>query len=421
MRTRTPFDEKTAVIPYDRRLDVLKAKKLLNPPNVALFDVIFNWIDFRKAVRIGKERYYSGWTQLVSQQEIGNTIGASREWVSMRLKVFEDKGIIKIQRVGSLFRYRVRVYPDALKEKRELEKEPEKTEKEGVSKSNTVSNANSENISQRCENISQKCENISHIQEGPEIKTPLPPTDSHKKDQSKSETSSRKGFSKKGITSEMLAKFIETFSSEKPDNTQQRRWYGAMSKLVSKVDSDVRMVKQFPEDTDRFPKVRDVIGRSLRHYEQSSDPPQWPGYLLEMGYEVVSNFIALVIEREKPIERPEAKPELSEEERQEVQKNFKELRKELGFDDEVVIEEDTPTEPTESKTKSAQKLSVVLMPMIDTLAEQMDGRPHERIEQAKELIPDIVEQHTPGVVLRAIDIALFESGHKKPVNPNRKD
>ena len=131
-------------------------------------------------------------------------------------------------------------------------------------------------------------------------------------------------------------------------------------------------------------------------------------------------FISLVVDREKPIERPEPEPEISEEERKRRIEKMRNVRKELGFDDEVVIEEED-TEPKEPLIKVAEALSLELMPFADGLAESMDKRPHERIEDVKALVDMDWDTYTPGVILRAIDIALFESGHKKPVNPNRKD
>ena len=286
LRTKTPFDDRTAVIPYDRRLDVLKAKKLLNPHNVALFDVIFNWIDFHKVVRIGNERYYSGWTRIVSQGEIADSIGAERTWVSRRLKIFEEKGIIKIQRVGSMFRYRVRVYPDALKEKRNAEK----AEKQGVLERHSVSEEHSVGETQKCASETQKCASETHIQEEKRETTPLPPPDSNKKTNNNSGKSHKLEGLKKRIAAKKLQDFIKVFAAINPDKESQRRWYGAMAKVVSMIEQDPRMMKTFPEESARLEKTDVVLSRTFKHFEQSGNPPQWPGYLFGVGFNVVSDF-----------------------------------------------------------------------------------------------------------------------------------
>ena len=234
-----------------------------------------------------------------------------------------------------------------------------------------MSNANSENISQKCENISQKCENTSHIQERLESKTPLPPSDSDKKDDSNSGKSHKLEGLKKRITAKKLQDFIKVFAAINPDKESQRRWYGAMAKLVSMVEQDPRMMRTFPEESARLEKTDVVLSRTFKHFEQSGNPPQWPGYLFGVGFNVVSDFITLVADREKPIERPEPPEEISEEERKRRIANIQNVRKELGFDDEVVIEEEEDTEPKEPRIKIAEVLSLELMPVADGLTKHL--------------------------------------------------
>ena len=417
--------DRFAPVPVHELNDMLNEVELNTDKNFRICVAICHFTNFKRSITIGDEKYFTGDSIAVATETIADMADISRSRCNEKLILFEQKGILKRKRVGHKFSYRLKFWQDLENEKKgvTLAVTSERNSK-GNSKGNSKRNSSDETVTLAVtptvtQTDTSEGTHREKRKENPPLKSPEKENDD---DESSKDDASVGGGFIKSKSSEYLQRFRQVFSPDEQINaSRHRQWFNAMKKVVSYVFDDSRMVKTFGDV--REDKVVWVMDRVFRYYEGSGNPPQWPGFIMQNGLSVVNDFISQAIQRDKPIEHPEPLPKLTKEEKETRVENMQQLRKDVRETTGVevaslpVVEDEI--EGQEQVVKTSAMLAMDLMPLADTLAEHLDSKPHERIDCVKNLRPDIewaVYDTSPGVILRAINLVLYESGHKKPVN-----
>ena len=408
-------------IPRDSVKEMFENVGLSFSQNVGYCVAIGHYLNRKRRVKIGNDEYPSGWSIPVADETIASVMGLARSTVCDKLNLLEEKKILEVKDGCYRFKY----WTEWLKIARNPELKPttendeiiyEETDSNPNTNSDTNSDSNSDTNSdtnsdmvsesrQKKSESRQKKSESRHVVEALDDSSrypPNPPTH-HNHDH----TSGNEGGVKE-LIQESLTSFCEVFApNEKLDGKKKKRWVDAVRDLISYITGDTRIVKVFDE-SDRLVQAKWVIHKVFKFFETDGFPPQWPGYILERRKDVVDDFIAQAVGKNKPYKPPPEIVEQTPEQKQANIENMGKLREALGITDEPEPKLEPVKQPKQHESVSvAARLASELGAVAGELIPMGEAHSYERILHTKTLLPDVEwDQYTDGVILRAVDIAL---------------
>lgn len=317
-------------------LDEAGLKK--SPYNVVLYE-LHDLLDWEATVRIGIKDFFTGWTLVISDKTLAeDRCGCSVNTLRKAISALIDAGIIKRQKVGKCYRYRIMRYKPMIDH---LKQNPPKTKKieyvdasDGTERTETKhttrqnKKANSADNSQNYANFEDKQDSSRFI---PDLAPPPEPDPVPDKNVEEAENDSQKEKTP-DLTAHayhLADKFAGDEIEFTPDDLRHKRAHQFRDHLAKMLRSP-SLAEECPDDADRLDKCTQVLALWIEIVRDRDRPAETVGFMgTEPGMKALSQARKQVFESARDFQEYLMSPEVIEEYERRFGENWREKREQL--------------------------------------------------------------------------------------------